>query len=304
MKFDATESQSTVESPSQFLVGAEWVLLPTPVGGGAPDSARPPQRTAMKRFTETNKWRDPWFRKLTPTAKLLFQWLVENCDNAGVIDLDLEAASFDIGEAIKQKHVAEIESRLKRLPNGKFWLTKFIAFQYGTLSRSEKCVPHLRVIQSLQAHGITYPETPTLATTVVSTLGTRVDTTDKERRGQDKDKDKEGGEGGRNGELDPAFAKDLMAAYRRTSNKRLTFAEESTLAQIIREHPRYREEWDTIITLKQHEPRYFPQSLSRLLSSWQETLDRATNWVPVPSEKPIKTLFDKELERIKNMPIP
>lgn len=28
-------------------MGAEWVLLPIPLGGGAPDSARPPQRTAM-----------------------------------------------------------------------------------------------------------------------------------------------------------------------------------------------------------------------------------------------------------------
>lgn len=256
----------------------------------------------MKRFTETNKWRDPWFRKLSPTAKHLFQWLVDNCDNAGVIDLDLEAASFDIGEPVNENHVAEIESRLKRLSNGKFWAFKFIAFQYGTLSMSGKCVPHLRVLESLKAHGISYPVSEDYSTRVHTTLVPRVETTLKDSTGEDKekepDKEKERGvQGGEPNGLDLVFVRDLLSTYRRPAHSRLTHLEESTLAEIIREHPRYRDEWDIIVTLKKKEPRYFPQSLSRLLSSWQETLDRANSWVPIPDGKPVKPSI---MERIIN----
>lgn len=100
-----------------------------------------------------------------------------------------------------------------------------------------------------------------------------------------------------NGTLDSVFVRDLLSTYRRPAHSRLTHLEESTLAEIIREHPRYRDEWDIIVTLKKKEPRYFPQSLSRLLSSWQETLDRANSWVPIPDGKPVKPSL---MERIIN----
>jgi hypothetical protein len=43
-----------------------------------------------KRFTETDKWRDPWFRKLTPLQKCLFVYLCDNCNNAGFVEIDVE----------------------------------------------------------------------------------------------------------------------------------------------------------------------------------------------------------------------
>jgi len=136
----------------------------------------------MKRFTETLKWRDPWFRNLSCRAKLLFFWLLDNCDNAGVIDLDLKAAAFDIGQPVEERHLTEIQSRLQRLADGKWWITKFVTFQYGPLS--EGCLPHRRVIASLKLH-------TTLDGSILTTLLARVQGTDKE-----KEKEEEGGVGG------------------------------------------------------------------------------------------------------------
>lgn len=113
-----------------------------------------------KRLTETSKWTEPWFRRLTPTAKGLWTWLNDNCDYAGVIDVDLELAAFQIGEAIEEKHLAELGDRLQALPNGKFWLRDFIPSQYGA-KLSPDCSAHRAVLKLIQAHNLPYPNTTT-----------------------------------------------------------------------------------------------------------------------------------------------
>ena len=50
------------------------------------------------RFTDTNKWSDAWFLELKPSEKLLFNYLCDNCDIAGFIELNPRKWAFDIGE--------------------------------------------------------------------------------------------------------------------------------------------------------------------------------------------------------------
>jgi uncharacterized phage protein (TIGR02220 family) len=107
----------------------------------------------MKRFTDTDKWRDPWFRKLSAGAKLAFLFIVDNCDNAGVWDADMELANFSIGMEIPWEKVREsLGERLEVLKSGKWHLKKFVNFQCGELS--EECKPHAAVIRLLNKHGI------------------------------------------------------------------------------------------------------------------------------------------------------
>lgn len=111
----------------------------------------------MKRFTETQKWEDPWFRKLRPELKLLWQWILDRCDNAGVIDPDLDLASFQIGYQYPMDTLSEFDGRVVTLPGGKFFIPKFIEFQYGRLS--EDCKAHRPIFQSLEKHQIKgYPK--------------------------------------------------------------------------------------------------------------------------------------------------
>ncbi len=107
----------------------------------------------MKRFTDTDKWRDPWFRKLSAGAKLAFLFIVDNCDNAGVWDADMELANFSIGMEIPWEKVREsLGERMEVLKSGKWHLKKFVNFQCGELS--EECKPHAAVIRLLNKHGI------------------------------------------------------------------------------------------------------------------------------------------------------
>jgi hypothetical protein len=106
----------------------------------------------MKRFTETEKWRNPWFRKLTIAQKCIWLYVLDHCDHAGAIDLDVELATFQIGTKIKSEDIDALSGHLSKLPNGKLWVTGFIQFQYGKLS--PECKPHVPVFAALSKHGI------------------------------------------------------------------------------------------------------------------------------------------------------
>jgi hypothetical protein len=133
----------------------------------------------MKRFTETDKWRDTWYRKLKPLSKLAFSYMVDNCDGAGVWDPDFEFANFAIGEEIDWLQLQqELGDRLVILKSGKWFLTRFIEFQYGELCPD--CRPHAKVLQLLKAHGLPYSK----GSKRVS-IPTGMDRTGKDKTGQD-----------------------------------------------------------------------------------------------------------------------
>jgi hypothetical protein len=82
--------------------------------------------------------------------KLLWQWILDRCDNAGVIDPDIELASFQIGYQYPMDTLLEFGERVVKLPCGKWFIPKFIAFQYGQLSSD--CKAHKPIFNSLQKH--------------------------------------------------------------------------------------------------------------------------------------------------------
>jgi hypothetical protein len=106
----------------------------------------------MKRFTETTKWRDSWFRKLPLHRKLLWQYICDACDHAGVFEFADDVFTFDIGHPITEGDLAGLGDRITKLEGDKWIVSKFIPFQYGTLSRD--CKPHSPVFAALSKHGI------------------------------------------------------------------------------------------------------------------------------------------------------
>lgn len=105
-----------------------------------------------KRFTETLKWDDPWFRALSPDAKLLWFWLVDKCDLAGIIEPDFGLCEFQTGIKRAFDKMPEIESRVIQIADGKYIVEKFIEFQHGKLSRD--CKAHNPAWQSLDKNGL------------------------------------------------------------------------------------------------------------------------------------------------------
>lgn len=110
-----------------------------------------------KRFTDSDKWKDRWFRSLSPSFKLAWLYLLDNCDQAGVIELDEQLADFQIGQQVDWKaFIDACGDRIRDLENGKLFVLKFIGFQYGT-KLSANCKAHNPVFQSLEKHSLSIP---------------------------------------------------------------------------------------------------------------------------------------------------
>lgn len=68
------------------------------------------------RFTDTNKWNDKWFLDLRPVEKLLFNYLCDNCDCSGFIEVNQKKWSDEIGY-----NKRDIEGALEGLARGLFY---------------------------------------------------------------------------------------------------------------------------------------------------------------------------------------
>lgn len=91
-----------------------------------------------KRFTDTDKWERPWMRGLSLPHKLLWCYILDRCDIAGVWYVDFDLASFFIGEKYDRKEAEKAFGKQIEI-NGDRWLIKdFISFQYGNLNAANK----------------------------------------------------------------------------------------------------------------------------------------------------------------------
>lgn len=114
----------------------------------------------MKRFTETCKWDDPWFRSLPGSHKLVFLYVLDRCDNAGFWEFDKEAVIFHT--KLKEEHV---EGALKGLERGLkgasgwVWVRRFLRHQ-----KNEDLNPanpaHRQIISLLSDQSKRFSEVP------------------------------------------------------------------------------------------------------------------------------------------------
>lgn len=105
-----------------------------------------------KRFTATEKWLDPWFCGLSDTNKLFWIYLLDNCDHAGIWQVNWPLVGFHV------KGTIEIEAfggRIVRLNDERWFIPKFIDFQYGELNPSNNA--HRSVLSILQKAGAYEP---------------------------------------------------------------------------------------------------------------------------------------------------
>lgn len=105
-----------------------------------------------KRFTDTGKWTDKWFRKLSVCEKLLFLWLVDNCDNAGFWEMDIELAAVQIGVTDPEALGAWQGLSRAYVAQGDYvWIRRFIRVQ-GNCPLNPDNNAHKQILTLFQEH--------------------------------------------------------------------------------------------------------------------------------------------------------
>jgi hypothetical protein len=88
-----------------------------------------------KRFTDTDKWKKNNFSELSIKMKLVWLYICDNCDYAGIWDANLKLLSFHIQEEVtKEELVATFGDELTWFSDRQIFIKSFIDFQYGDLN--------------------------------------------------------------------------------------------------------------------------------------------------------------------------
>jgi hypothetical protein len=85
-----------------------------------------------KRFTDTEKWKKPFIRNLSAPYKLLWLYICDDCDHAGIWQVDIDVARIRIGEQITEREALKFfVDKIIRIDEGNKWyIPSFIDFQY------------------------------------------------------------------------------------------------------------------------------------------------------------------------------
>lgn len=103
-----------------------------------------------KRFTDTDKWNDVWFRNLTPHQKLLWNYYCDNCNLAGFLELDDEKISFDT--KLTAGDILGAKEGLKRglfVSNEWIWIKNFLRHQRN-LPLNPQNAAHKHIIEKIR----------------------------------------------------------------------------------------------------------------------------------------------------------
>jgi hypothetical protein len=103
-----------------------------------------------KRFIDTGFLDQKWIRKLTPERKIFLVYLMLKCDNGGIIDLDIEDVEFWIGKKIGDIDFLPNDYLIPLNDSGKYFMPKFIEWQYKDLTSQKFIVVQARQILEKQ----------------------------------------------------------------------------------------------------------------------------------------------------------
>lgn len=137
-----------------------------------------------RRLIESERWNDRWFMALSPDSKNILSFMEAMCDVGGVWEPNFEDAEFRIGFTARSQQIDwnQVYEDLNRIPeskflfpdvnaeaakkdkvphvvvlkNGKWWLPRFIKFQYGKKGEEFRLfnIPlHIPIFKSLKDNG-------------------------------------------------------------------------------------------------------------------------------------------------------
>lgn len=90
-----------------------------------------------KRFIDTELFSDEWFMDLSKDCKLMWIYLITNCDHAGIISLNKKLCKFQSGILDIDNTLKQLGNRLLTINKGLIFIPKYLEFQYPNFPNSK-----------------------------------------------------------------------------------------------------------------------------------------------------------------------
>lgn len=221
----------------------------------------------MKRFSDSERFDDPWYCDLPVAMKVAWELVRAKCDHAGVWKPNFRLANFQIGEDVDWEKFRELcGDRIKTIPTG--WLiVDFVKMQCGELS--EDCRAHIPVIKKLREHNLLPPDRLSID------YGMSTHRHMEMEKEQEKETPK-GGAGGKDNK--PTSPRALLVArlFRRGPNAKWSDKEIASFKK-LKDHPDSEfEEVAEFYDKSGYE--YLCTGLQAFLNNFTTQLDRARQW--------------------------
>jgi len=107
-----------------------------------------------KRYTDSDKWDDPWFQDLLPEHKIAWVFLCDKCSWAGIWKVSPKSFEMYTGTTFCRKEIIDIMGgRVLEIGDGSKWFIKgFVRFQQGDLKTGSRF--HDSIIRELKENDI------------------------------------------------------------------------------------------------------------------------------------------------------
>ena len=108
-----------------------------------------------KRFTDSEKWKDPFFEELTKDLKLAWLYLLDDCDHAGIWKKSVKRLNFSLDTNFTEEQLIQaFKERVVVLNSDKWFIPKFVTFQYGNDFINSKQKPVISAVNLLNDNGL------------------------------------------------------------------------------------------------------------------------------------------------------
>ena len=105
-------------------------------------------------MTDTDKWKKRFVRELKPQHKLLWFYILDDCNHAGIWEVDIDVASIRVGFDLSQDDLPSLfGDKVISFDDGDKWfIPDFIEYQYGELNINSNV--HKSVINLLNKYNL------------------------------------------------------------------------------------------------------------------------------------------------------
>ncbi len=104
-----------------------------------------------KRLTDTEKWNDDWFISLSNDYRIIWQWLLDNCNHAGICKRSMKLLNMMCNTDISEDEMIKSMNGRIILVDNNWFIPKFLKFQYTGLQSNKPVI--VSVCKELEKYG-------------------------------------------------------------------------------------------------------------------------------------------------------